>query len=114
MRVIIETPFRFQGTNDGMNKRQYMREALRDSLNRGEFPFGSHYIYPLVLNDNDPADRDLGISAGLAWHSVADKMAVYEDLGISPGMIVGINNFIALGKHVEYRSIRGKNNSYSV
>lgn len=66
----------------------YARSCLRDSLNRGEAPIASHLLYtqPGVLNDDDPAERQWGIDAGLAWRRVAEIAVFYVDLGWSTGM----------------------------
>jgi hypothetical protein len=39
-----------------------------------------------ALDDNNPAERSLGIEAGLAWRLRADSRVFYIDLGWSPGM----------------------------
>jgi len=102
MKVIIETPFKgHRGRNVS-----YARKCMEDSLMRGESPFMSHLLYPQVLDDNIPQERELGIRAGFKWHSVADKMVVYTDLGISHGMQQGIANAQKLGLDVEYRKIK--------
>lgn len=64
-RVILESPY----AGDVGANLAYARAALRDSLMRGETPVASHLLYTQtgVLDDSDPAERELGISAGLAW-----------------------------------------------
>lgn len=101
--VIIESPF----AGDVHRNIEYARLALKDALDRGEAPFASHLLYtqPGVLNDLVPAERKLGIEAGLAWGQAADLTAVYFDLGISEGMRQGIARAQAEGRPVEYRSI---------
>lgn len=64
--------------------------AVRDSLSRGEAPYASH-LYTQMLDDNDRAERQLGMDAGLTICQHADQTAVYVDLGVSPGMEYGIN-----------------------
>lgn len=83
-------------------------EALADSLHRGEAPFASHLLYtqPGVLDDTIPAERELGINAGFAWHPVVDAVIVYDDLGISGGMRQGISTAESLGLPIEVRRIR--------
>ena len=88
IRVIIESPY------EGCIERNiaYARACLRDSLNRGEAPIASHLLYtqPGVLDDNLMNERMLGINAGLAWRSVADKHVFYVDLGYSSGMLYAL------------------------
>ena len=112
--VIIESPF---GRNvDGSKctpeeyerNTTYVRRAVEDSLRRGEAPFGSHALYPLVLDDPDAKERRMGMEAGFAWGAVADVAAVYQDYGITPGMVEGVERHNANGLIIEHRSI-GKN-----
>lgn len=102
-RVILESPF----AGDVVKSIHYGRTCLRDSLLRGEAPIASHLLYTQVgvLNDEDPAERMQGMSAGLAWLDSSEATVVYEDLGISSGMQHGIDMAIALGKPVEYRTL---------
>lgn len=81
-RVIIESPY----AGDIERNKAYLRECLRDSLLRGEAPFASHALYPGPLDDNNPGERKLGITAGYAWWSDADAIVFYIDYGMSPGM----------------------------
>lgn len=103
-RVIIESPYR----GDRAINDRYLREAMRDSLKRGEAPFASHGLYTQegVLNDADIADRELGIRAGWRWMLVASLVAVYADLGISEGMRRGIERAGSFGIPIVYRNIR--------
>lgn len=101
--VIIESPY----AGDVERNAEYARRCVRDSLARGEAPIASHLLYtqPGILDDNDPAERQWGIDAGLAWRRVAEASVVYTDLGISSGMRYGISAAVAAGIPVEYRSI---------
>jgi hypothetical protein len=101
--VIVESPY----AGDVENNMRYLRAAIRDCLLRGEAPFASHALYtqPGVLVDDDPVDRSLGIAAGLDWATVADATVVYEDLGISRGMQLGIDHAEKLGRPVLYRRL---------
>ena len=101
--VIVESPYA------GKVKRntKYARMCLRDCLLRGEAPIASHLLYtqPGVLNDKILDQRILGINAGLAWGNKADATVVYEDYGISKGMLLGIEAAKAEGRPVEYRAL---------
>lgn len=102
-RVILESPY----AGDVGRNEAYARACVRDSLSRGEAPIASHLLYtqPGILNDLDPAERQWGIDAGLAWGSVAEATVVYTDRGISRGMKYGIENASVAGRPVEYRQI---------
>ena len=105
--VIIESPFAAETKERFELHIRYARAALRDSLLRGEAPFASHLLYtqPGVLDDMDIEERRVGITAGLEWGEWADLVAVYEDLGISPGMEQGISTARDRGMQVEFRRL---------
>lgn len=103
--VIIESPFAADTKERAALHLRYARAALRDSLDRGEAPFASHLIYTQVLDDKLPNERMIGIEAGLAWGTHADTVAVYEDLGVSPGMRLGIEAAVKRGASVFFRRL---------
>jgi hypothetical protein len=103
--VIIESPF----AGDIRANRRYARRALLDSINRGEVPFASHLLYPQVLDDNLPADRELGIKLGLHWAAKADLAAFYVDLGpLTPGMLAAQQFYLTQHIPIEFRHIYKK------
>jgi hypothetical protein len=104
-RVIIESPYRQGEITANV---QYAKAALRDSLQRGEAPLASHLLFPGVLDDGVPEERRLGIEAGLAWYSGAQACVVYDDFGLSPGMLEGIRRAGVHGVPVEKRSLLSK------
>lgn len=106
--VIIESPFAGATPEERQRNLDYARAAVRDSLLRGEAPIASHLLYtqPGILRDDIPEERTWGIEAGLSWHTVPTILtAVYTNLGISPGMLRGIEVAESHGTPIEYRSI---------
>ncbi len=103
--VIIESPY----AGDVERNLAYAKAAVRDCLARGEAPYASHLFFtqPGILDDDKPAERTLGIEAGLAWGAAADATVVYQDLGFSSGMRLGIARAEEQGRPVEYRSLPG-------
>jgi hypothetical protein len=101
--VYIESPF----AGDVAANTLYARAAMRDSIQRGEAPFASHLLYtqPDILDDEVPTERRLGIAAGLMWAAQAEATVVYDDLGISEGMALGIRDAQAAGRNVEFRRL---------
>ena len=99
--VIIESPY----AGDIHRNLKYARQALKDSLDRGEAPFASHLLYTQVLNDRIPVQRKLGLDTGKAFTNYADLMAVYTDHGITPGMQQSIDYAALLGTPIEERQI---------
>jgi hypothetical protein len=103
--VVIESPY----AGDIETNTRYARAAMADSLARGEAPIASHLLYtqPGILDDSIPEERNLGIEAGLAWGALAELTAVYTDLGMTPGMALGVGRAIESGRRIEARSIPG-------
>ena len=101
IRVLVESPF----AGNLERNIAYARKACLDCLQRGEAPYASHLFFPQMLDDLKENERALGIQAGLAWGGAAAKTVVYQDFGITPGMQVGIETAIKLGRPVEYRRI---------
>lgn len=101
--VILESPF----AGEVEQNVEYARRAVRDSLSRGEAPIASHLLYtqPGILRDENPAERQWGIDAGLAWATAAEATVVYVDRGISRGMQYGIDNAKKADRMIEYRNI---------
>ena len=67
----------------------------------------SHVLYAAsgVLDDTVPAERTLGLPAGLAWARAAELTAVYTDRGVSRGLQFGIDRAREEGRPVEMRSL---------
>lgn len=102
--VIIESPY----AGDVERNVAYAKEAVRDCLARGEAPYASHLFFTQagLLDDTVPEQRTLGIEAGLAWGAMAEATVVYTDLGMTSGMLLGIDRASLVGRPVEYRSLR--------
>lgn len=107
--VIIESPYAGATPEDVAANERYARAALSDCLRRGEAPFASHLLYtqPGVLRDDVPAERDAGITAGLAWGERAAATVIYIDRGISSGMWKGFRAAVLCGRPVEWRAFGG-------
>lgn len=103
--VCVESPLR--GSDDATVARNVMfaDACVLDSLRRGEAPFLGHLIYPRVLNDRLPLDREQGIAGHIAWLRKSDLLVVYTDLGITEGMTKAITLAHAIRLTVEYRAL---------
>lgn len=104
-KVILESPY----AGDVMKNLKYARECLRDCLYRGDAPIASHLLYtqPGALDDDVPAERMLGIEAGLVWGQVAEATVVYIDRGVSSGILYGIKRAIGENRPIELRLLPG-------
>ena len=101
--VLLESPY----AGDVSRNVKYAKLCMRDCLLRGEAPFASHLLYPQVLDDSNVEERGLGIEAGLAWGARAEATVVYTDLGVSPGMLLGVERAALAGRPVEHRRFLG-------
>ena len=94
-KVIIESPYASK-TEEGIDINEaYAELAMHDCLvNYNESPYASHLLYTrrFVLRDHITEDRVLGIRAGFEWRTVAEKTVFYEDLGMTDGMIEGLED----------------------
>jgi hypothetical protein len=105
--VILESPYRGDKREDLVANVDYARRCVKHSLAKGEAPIASHLLYTQegILRDSHALERDLGITAGLAWLPFAEAVVVYADRGITHGMHRGIIAALKAGVHVEYRRI---------
>lgn len=107
--VIIESPYK----GDIPRNKLYLRSCIRDCLSHGESPYASHRMLTDALDDDSPAERALGIAAGLAWrraHYRNEEGLVqhvtpvfYTDLGWSGGMSSALALYEEEGIHFERR-----------
>lgn len=108
-RVIVESPFKGNDYSDEETNRFYAKLCMAYCLFINEAPFASHILYTQegILDDKNSKEWDLGIRAGFSWHAMADRMAVFTDLGITPGMKLGIQNAFEIGLEIQYRTLGG-------
>ena len=59
--------------------------VLQTGAGTGVIPVAPHLLYPQFLEDSDPAERNLGLRAGLELLSRCEEMWVFGE-EISPGM----------------------------
>lgn len=102
--VILESPY----AGDVESNLTYVRLCMNDCIKRGEAPLPSHALYtqPNVLDDNDPAERKLGIECGYGWWKGADKIVFYIDRGMSGGMVAAFTRALDTGMAFEFRTLR--------
>lgn len=74
-RRVIESPL----SGDFVRNQRYARWCMLDCFTRGEAPFVSHLLYTQVLDDREPAHREMGIEAGFAWAEGVQRV-FYLDL----------------------------------
>ena len=93
--VDIESPYGSADPDTRERNRRYARALMAWALGRGHTPFASHLLYtqPGILDDADEAQRMHGIMSGKRIMEAAgcEMVIVGEDLGVSPGMALGVH-----------------------
>jgi hypothetical protein len=74
----------------------------RQVIDKGYMPVASHLLYPRMLNDDIPEERELGCMFGLALLRICDEVWVFGE--VSPGMKREIDE--ARRMHIPVRFIK--------
>lgn len=72
----------------------------RRVIDEGYMPVASHLLYPQILNDNNPAERELGLLFGLALLRMCDEVWMFGT--VSPGVAQEIEEAKRLKKPIRY------------
>nr|DAL77425.1 MAG TPA: N-deoxyribosyltransferase [Caudoviricetes sp.] len=79
-------------------------EYCRMVIDAGYMPLASHLLYPQMLNDKIPAERELGLMFGLALLHMCDEVWVFGP--VSSGMAQEIEEAKRLKKKLVYKEVR--------
>lgn len=71
--VFICSPFAGDIAGNTMRTIRYMRFAVV----KGVIPIAPHLLYPQVLDEDDPSDRELGLFFGIVWLGKCDELWVF-------------------------------------
>ncbi len=63
----------------------FARQACLNAMAQGVTPFAPHLLYPQMLDDNDPAQRELGMNMDNQMLALCDELWLCGDV-ISSGM----------------------------
>ena len=74
----------------------FARKACRHVMNEGHAFFAPHLLYPQLLNDSNPQERQAGLDMGLAMLPRCDELWCYGDR-ISYGMHLEIEEAVRIG-----------------
>ena len=74
----------------------FARKACRHVMNEGHAFFAPHLLYPQLLEDSNPQERQLGLDMGLAMLPRCDELWCYGDR-ISHGMHLEIEEAVRIG-----------------
>jgi hypothetical protein len=80
--VFICSPYR----GDVEKNRKIALALCKKAFDNYCAPFAPHLLYPQMLDDSNPEQRELGIGAGLEFLKCCDLMYVYADCPPSGGM----------------------------
>lgn len=80
---------------------EFAKRACSHVINEGHAFFAPHLLYPQLLNDADPAERQVGLSMGLAVLPRCDELWCYGS-SISQGMHLEIREAERLGIPVRW------------
>ena len=80
---------------------QYCRFAIE----QGYMPIASHLLYPQILNDNDPAERELGLMFGIALLAKCNEVWCFGDERTA-GMLQEIKMALKLKKQIRFFSVK--------
>lgn len=69
-------------------------------IDRGYMPIASHLLYPQILRDDDPVERELGMLFGLALLRDCDEVWVFGE--VSPGVAREIEEAKQLHKRIRF------------
>jgi hypothetical protein len=81
----------------------FAKRCAIECLVRGENPFAPHLYFTQFLDDSDPKDRQLGMTAGREWMVCCAAAVCYVDRGISSGMRDDLNYALQLTLPIEFR-----------
>lgn len=71
--VFICSPFAGDIEGNTLRATRYMRFAVAS----GAIPFAPHLLYPQVLDENDPSERELGLFFGMVWLGKCEELWVF-------------------------------------
>lgn len=77
-------------------------EFCKYVIERKCIPVASHLLYPQMLDDNNPEERELGLMFGLSLLAVCDEVWCFGDVSSSVGVQQEIAEARRLGKKVRY------------
>ena len=95
--IYVASPY----SGDVENNRQYAKQACRFVAELGHAFFAPHLLYPEILNDADPHERQMGLDMGLVVLSRCDELWAFGET-ISPGMQGELAEAKRLGLPIQY------------
>lgn len=108
MKIIcVASPY----AGDIENNTEFAKRACRHVMEQGHAFFAPHLLYPAMLHEDVPAERQLGLDMGLATLSACDELWCYGDR-ISHGMMQEIAEADRIG--IPIRRVMEQENSFVI
>ena len=73
----------------------------RFAIDKQKMPVAAHLLYPQIVDDNDPVEREIGTMYGLALLALCDEVWCFGKT-LSAGMEQEIKEAKRLGKPIKY------------
>ena len=73
----------------------------RFAIDKQKMPIAAHLLYPQIVDDNDPTEREIGTMYGLALLALCDEVWCFGKT-LSAGMEQEIKEAKRLGKPIKY------------
>ena len=90
---------------------EYARRACRHVMNEGHAFFAPHLLYPQLLDDSKPQERQAGLDMGLAMLPRCAELWCYGDR-ISYGMHLEIEEAVKIG--IPVRRVKEQENGFAI
>ncbi len=90
---------------------EFARKACRHVMSEGHAFFAPHLLYPQLLDDSKPQEREAGLDMGLAMLPRCDELWCYGDR-ISFGMHLEIEEAVRLG--IPVRRVMELENGFAI
>lgn len=95
-KVYVISPYAGDTDANAEAAKRYCRYVIKKRC----IPVASHLLYPRILKDDDPNERELGLMFGFSLLAVCDEVWVFSERGISEGMRQEIHEAKRLKKMV--------------
>lgn len=104
---LIAVESRYAG--DVAHNEAFARNVCRGLTRMGHYPYAMHLFFTQFLDDTVPADRSLGIAAGLQWTAKADEHWFCFEQGtprqLSRGMMLAYEALLVAKQEVVIRFV---------
>lgn len=95
-KVYVASPYAGNSKSNIAKAIGYCRYAIEKNY----MPLASHLLYPQILADDNPIEREMGLMFGLALLEMCDEIWCFGE--ISEGMKLEIQAAKKMGKNIRY------------